>query len=99
MPDWWPKLCLFVFATHMPFFAWHYWRTRQLRFGATTLTFALLTLTYALRVFSAELVVAGVPLWRWVRLPAWAAAAVSIGLLARHHAAKLRTRRAAHHSR
>jgi hypothetical protein len=90
MPDWWPVLCLFVFLTHMPFFAWRYRRTRELRFAATTVTFALLALTYGLRVLAPDLRMDGTPLWQWVRVPAWAAAAVSIGLLAQHHLRRLR---------
>jgi hypothetical protein len=90
MRDAWPRLLLFVFATHLPFFAWRYRRTGEVRFAATALTFALLTLTYALRVFAPGLELAGAPLWRLARIPAWASAAVSLALLARHHAARLR---------
>jgi hypothetical protein len=86
MPDWWTELCLLVFITHMPFFAWRYRQTREIRFGATTLTFALLSVTYGIRVFTPELVLAGTALWQWVRVPAWLSAVVSIGLLARHYA-------------
>ena len=86
MPAWWPQLCLFVFLTHMPFFAWRWTQTGELRFAATTLTFALLTVTYAIRVFAPEARVGGgeAALWQWVRVPAWIAAAVSLSLLARH---------------
>lgn len=85
MPDWWPELCLLVFLTHLPFFLWRYARSRELRFAATSLTFALLSLCYALRVFAPELEVGGVAAWRVVRIPAWAAAGLSLGLLGRHH--------------
>jgi len=84
MPDWWIPLCLFVFVTHMPFFAWRYRRTREIRFAATTTTFALLSVTYAVRVFAPDLELAGAPLWWWFRVPAWACAVVSLGLLAKH---------------
>lgn len=84
MPAWWPQLCLFVFATHMPFFAWRYRRTGELRFGATALTFALLSIAYALRVFAPDFSVAGVELWQVARIPAWISAAASLALLARH---------------
>ncbi len=36
MPEWTPQLLLFVFVTHLPFFAWKYQRTREIRFAATT---------------------------------------------------------------
>ena len=91
-PDWWPALLLAVFVTHLPFFALRYRRTREPRFAATTLTFALLVVTYALRVFAPGLRVAGVPLWESVRVVAWAAAALSIALLVRHGASALRGR-------
>ena len=87
MPAWWPQLGLFVFVTHMPFFAWRWVKTGELRYGATTLTFALLTVTYAIRVFAPELRLGGAEgfaLWQWVRVPAWIAAAASLTLLARH---------------
>ncbi len=90
MPDWMPLLLLFVFATHMPFFAWRYRRTREIRHAATALTFALLAILYALRVFAADAALGGVPLYSYVRVPAWISAAISIGLLLRHHASRLR---------
>ncbi len=74
----------------MPFFAWRWRVTRAPRFAATTLTFALLSLTYALRVFAPELGLGERPLWQWARVPAWIAAAVSLTLLARHQAGRLR---------
>jgi hypothetical protein len=92
MPAWWPALLLAVFATHLPFFALRYRRTRELRFAATTLTFALLVVTYALRVFAPELRVAGTPLWTEVRVVAWVAAVVSVALLLRRGFAALRAR-------
>ena len=84
MPDWWPILLLVVFATHMPFFAWRWRRTRAPRHAATTLTFCLLIVTYALRVFAPEAELGRWPLYAWVRAPAWIAAAVSLGLLFAH---------------
>ena len=84
MPDWWPTLCLIVFTTHAPYFAWRYRRTGEPRFAATTATFVLLSLTYGLRVFAPDVAVAEISLWQWARVPAWLAAALSLGLLARH---------------
>jgi hypothetical protein len=84
MPDWMPQLLLFVFATHMPFFAWRWRRSGEARHAATTLTFALLTALYALQVFAPEWSWRGLPLYRWVRIPALLAAALSLGLLLRH---------------
>jgi hypothetical protein len=81
MPAWWPQLLLLVFVTHLPFFAVRWWRTREIRFLATSITFTLLIVTYALRVFAPEAALRGIPLFWWVRVPAWLAAAVSIGLL------------------
>ena len=78
------KLLLFVFVTHTPFFAWRYYRTREFRYAATTFTFALLVLTYGLWVFTPDVVVNGVPLYMYVRVPAWISAAFSVGLLLRH---------------
>ncbi len=94
MPDWWPALLLFVFATHGPFFAWRWHRTRELRHAATSVTFALLVLTYGLRVFAPEASVGDTPLWRIVRVPAWAAAALSLSLLAAHLVRKVTSSRA-----
>lgn len=84
MPDWWPKLLLFVFTTHLPFFAWRWRRSGELRHAATTLTFVLLVAAYALRVFAPELRIAEVTLFPLVRRVAWLAAALSVGLLVRH---------------
>jgi hypothetical protein len=81
MPAWWPQLLLLVFVTHLPFFAVRWWRTREIRFLATSITFTLLIVTYALRVFAPEATLRDIPLFWWVRVPAWLAAAVSIGLL------------------
>lgn len=86
MPSLPPELLLFVFATHLPFFAWRWRATGERRFAATTLTFSLLTLCYALRVFAPGACVASTPLHALVRIPALGAAAVSIALLLRHHA-------------
>ena len=85
-----PELLLFVFSTHMPFFAWKWARTRELRFAATTVTFFLLTIAYGIRVFAPEGSIGGVSLFSIMRVPAWAAAAVSIGLLIQHHARRFR---------
>jgi hypothetical protein len=75
------KLLLFVFATHMPFFAWRYYRKGELRYAATAFTFALLALMYGLRVFAPGVAVNDVPLHAYIRVPAGIAAAFSIGLL------------------
>ena len=90
MPSWWPALCLFVFTTHMPFFAWRWARTGEGRYAATTLTFALLSVVYALRVFAPEAALGDTPWWEIARVPAWLSAAVSIGWLVRHQADRLR---------
>ena len=84
MPEWWPTLLLVVFATHMPVFAWRWVRTRAPRHAATTITFALLTVSYALRVFAPDARLGDWPVSAWVRVPAWIAAVLSIGLLLRH---------------
>ena len=94
MPDWTPKLLLFVFVTHMPYFAWRYARTREFRHAATTLTFALLIVTYALRVFAPDASLDGVTLDRYARVPAWISAVVSIGLMLRHSVLSRRARAA-----
>ena len=95
MSDWWSALCLFVFTTHLPFFAWRWRRSGEARFAATSLTFALLAATYALRLFAPSLALGGAPLWKGLRVVAWLSAAVSIGLLARHLLARARKRGAA----
>ena len=94
MPGWisMPEVLLFVFATHLPFFAWRYHRTGELRYGATALTFLLLAISYALRVFAPESDLWGVALHRIVRAPALLAAAVSVSLLLRHHLRRARSR-------
>ena len=86
----WPLVLLFVFTTHLPFFAWRWRATGERRYAATTLTFALLVVTYGLAVFAPELRVGHTPAFQVVRVCAWLSAAVSIGLLVRHHAARLR---------
>jgi hypothetical protein len=91
MPEWTPQLLLLVFMTHLPFFAWRWARTREIRYAATTLTFFLLCIVYALRVFAPEARIGGVPGYAVLRVAAWSAAAVSIGLLLRHHLRGLRT--------
>jgi hypothetical protein len=90
----WPRVLLFVFTTHLPFFAWRWRATGERRYAATTLTFALLVVTYGLAVFAPQLRVGDIALYQVVRVVAWASAAVSIGLLVRHHAARLRGSRA-----
>jgi hypothetical protein len=77
-------LLLFVFATHLPFFAWRWHATREIRYAATTLTFSLLVVTYGLGLFAPELHIGTVALYQAVRVAAWLSAAVSIGLLLRH---------------
>ena len=84
MPDWWPALLLVVFTTHLPIFARRWRQTRAPRYAATTLTFSLLIVSYSLRVFAPELELGSWPLYAWVRVPAWIAAALSIGLLLVH---------------
>ena len=93
MPDWWPTLLLGVFATHLPFFAWRWHRSGELRYAATTVTFVLLVATYGLQVFAPELRIAEVELQPWLRRSAWAAAVLSLGLLARHWLRGLSKRR------
>ena len=93
MPDvGWPVVLLAVFATHLPFFALRWWRTRELRHAATTLTFVLLVATYGMRVVAPELHIGAVPAWERVRVVAWAAAAVSLAMLFRHGLRALRER-------
>lgn len=84
MPDWWPWLALGVFASHLPFFALRWWRTRAPRFAATTLTFGLLVATYALQLFAPELRIGDRELHEICRRFAWGAAAVSLSLLVTH---------------
>jgi hypothetical protein len=90
----WPRVLLFVFTTHLPFFAWRWHVTGERRYAATTLTFALLVVTYGLAVFAPELRVGETRLFEIVRVVAWASAAVSIALLVRHHAARIRGKHA-----
>jgi hypothetical protein len=90
----WPRILLFVFTTHLPFFAWRWRATGERRYAATTLTFALLVVTYGLAVFAPELRVGSAPLFQVVRVCAWLSAAVSIGLLVRHHVLRVRGARA-----
>ncbi len=73
-----------VFITHLPFFLWRYYRSGEIRFAATSLTFLLLTLTYGTRLFAPEVTLWDTPLFWWFRVPAWIAAAVSLSLFARH---------------
>ncbi len=81
----WPLVLFCVFATHLPFFAWRWRATREPRYAATTLTFALLVITYGIAVFAPHLRIGATPLFHIVRVLAWLSAAVSIGLLIRHH--------------
>ena len=74
-------LLLGVFATHLPFFVWRYRATRELRYAATSFTFALLVVTYALRLYAPEVQVAGVSLHESVHTLALIAAALSVSLL------------------
>jgi hypothetical protein len=89
----WPRVLLFVFTTHLPFFAWRWHTTGERRYAATTLTFALLVITYGLGLFAPQLRIGETPLYQIVRVVAWASAAVSIALLVRHHASRLRDSR------
>lgn len=84
MPEWWPALLLFVFVTHMPFFAWRWWRTGERRHAATTLTFSLLIAATGLRLFAPEWAWWGTPLHRPLRGLALASAVLSLGLLLAH---------------
>ena len=84
MPEWTPKLLLFVFVTHMPFFAWRWKTTGEVRYALTTLTFALLVATYSLRIFASEVIWFGIAAYTWFRIPAWISATFSVGLLVRH---------------
>ncbi len=77
-------LLFWVFVTHLPFFVWRYAKTRELRFAATSITFVLLSLTYGVKLWAPDASLWGTPLFWWLRVPAWIAAALSLGLLARH---------------
>jgi len=78
------EFLLLLFVTHLPYFAWRYRRTQELRFAAATLTFSLLVLAYTVRVFAPELIWSDRPLHEPLRYVALASAIVSIGLLLRH---------------
>ena len=88
----WPLVLFLVFITHLPFFAWRWRATGERRYAATTLTFALLVITYGLALFAPQLHVGDMPLFQIVRVCAWLSAVVSIGMLVRHHAGRLRSR-------
>ena len=90
----WRQLLLFVFVTHLPIFAWRWRTTGERRFAATSITFALLVVAYGIAVFAPELHIGGTPLFQVVRVFAWSSAVVSIALLVRHHALRLRRSRA-----
>jgi hypothetical protein len=90
MTDWAPELLLVVFAVHLPYFGWRWLRTGEIRYAATCVTFLLLVATNGLRVFAPGAEAFGVRLFWLTRIPAWLAAAVSIGLLLHHHGAGLR---------
>ncbi len=85
-----PTLLLCVFLSHLPFFAWRWRRTGELRYAATSLTFGLLSVVYALQVWVPEWSWGGMPLHRLLRIPALGCAALSIGLLLHHHGVRLR---------
>ena len=87
-------MLLGVFATHLPFFAWRWWRSGETRHAATTVTFALLVVTYSLQVLAPGVRIADVEIQPWIRRTAWAAAALSLGLLARHLVRRSSERRA-----
>lgn len=86
-------LLLVVFAVHLPIFALRWRRTREVRFAATTLTFALLVAAYAFRVFAPGLAIGARPAHELVRAVALATAAVSIGMLAWHGIRRIAKRR------
>ena len=88
----WPLVFFLVFVTHLPFFAWRWRTTRERRYAATTLTFALLVITYGLALFAPQLRIGDRPLFQIVRVIAWLSAAVSIALLIRHHTRRVRHR-------
>jgi hypothetical protein len=90
-----PQLLLFVFATHLPFFAWRWRRTGEARYAATSVTFALLTLVYGLGILAPEARCGGVRLVPPLRAAALVSAALSLGLLARHLLLRARSRRRA----
>ncbi|MEM7409428.1 MAG: hypothetical protein AAF430_04235 [Myxococcota bacterium] len=77
-------LLLVVFATHAPFFALRWVRTREPRFAATTVTFALLVATYGVKIAAPDLRIGELPVFHALRVAAWAAATVSLGMLLRH---------------
>jgi hypothetical protein len=84
MSQWMPAILFCVFATHLPLFAWLYYRTGALRYAAATLSFVLLTVAYGLRVLAPELAWYGRPLHQEARVVAWLAAGASIVLLLHH---------------
>lgn len=84
-----PEILLAVFAVHTPFFAWRWWRTREIRYAATTLTFTLLVIAYATWVFAPELRLGDAPLHHSLRGVALSAAVVSVALLVRRIVARL----------
>ena len=84
-----PEILLAVFVVHTPFFAWRWWRTRELRYAATTLTFTLLVIAYATRVFAPGLRLGDAPLHQSLRVVALSAAVVSVALLVRRIASRL----------
>ena len=73
-----------VFASHFPFFVWRYYKTREHRFAATSLTFLLLSATYGAKLWAPDRLLAGIPLHEWLRIPAAIAAVCSLALLAHH---------------
>ncbi|MCH2173798.1 hypothetical protein MK489_23720 [Myxococcota bacterium] len=83
------EVLLAVFAIHTPFFAWRWWRTREIRYAATTLTFSLLVIAYATRVFAPQLRLGDQPLHHSLRVVALSAAVVSVALLLRRIASRL----------
>ncbi len=93
LPDWWPKLALFVFVTHMPFFAWRWRRTGELRYAATTVTFTLLIAAYSVAVFAPDVRLGDARVREPLRAIALASAALSPALLAAHGLVRLWTRR------
>jgi hypothetical protein len=88
-----PEILLFVFATHLPFFVWKYYRTRELRFAATSITFLSLAISYSVRIFAPEWTWAGHPVHVTIRVVSWLFAAVSIWLIARHLVGRIASQR------
>lgn len=88
MPEWLSWSLLFVFAVHLAVFGRRWRRTRALADLVLTLTFALLVLSITLRLAAPEAQLAGVALYWFPRVLAWAGAAMSLTLYIRRRARK-----------